>query len=116
VVHDLWTNGEIPDPYVDRNSLLCEWVPQRTWLYRKKFSVPEDWRGRRVHLGFEGVDFDAQFFLNGEKVGEHRSMYTPAVFEVSDHLRYGAENLLAVAIEPRPPNSRRWADESGPHA
>src|SRR5688572_8664180 len=31
--HDLLMLGEIPDPYVDRNSLLSEWIPQRTWLY-----------------------------------------------------------------------------------
>jgi beta-mannosidase len=27
VLHDLWQAGEVPDPYVERNSLACEWVP-----------------------------------------------------------------------------------------
>ena len=30
--HDLWQSGEIADPYIERNSLLCEWISQRTWL------------------------------------------------------------------------------------
>ncbi|WP_274650805.1 glycoside hydrolase family 2 protein [Paenibacillus humicola] len=102
VLHDLWVNGEVPDPYFERNSLLVEWVPQRTWLYRKTFSVPESLRGRRVKLQFKGVDYAAQFFLNGVKLGEHEGMYTPAEFEVADLLLYGGDNLLAVVIGKAP--------------
>lgn len=102
VVHDLWQRGDIPDPYRDRNSLLIEWVPQRAWVYRKRFAVPADLAGRRVTLRFDGVDYTAQFFLNGEKLGEHASMYTPAEFDVSATLHYGAENMIAVALEPAP--------------
>ncbi len=39
VLHDLWTGGHVPDPYRDLNSKLVEWVPQRTWVYRKTFNV-----------------------------------------------------------------------------
>ena len=100
--HDLWKSGEIVDPYVERNSLLIEWIPQRTWLYKKSFTVGEEIRGQRVHLHFEGVDYQAEFFLNGESLGTHTGMFTPIIFEVTDKLFYGAENLLAVVIEPAP--------------
>jgi beta-mannosidase len=100
--YDLWKQGEIPDPYVDRNSLLSEWIPQRTWLYKKVFTVTGEIKGQRVHLHFEGVDYQAEFFLNGESLGKHTGMFTPAVFEVTDKLFYDAENLLAVVIEPAP--------------
>ena len=56
-----------------------------------------------MRLNFAGVDYEAEFWLNGECLGRHRGMYTPALFEVADHLRYGADNLLAVVIEPAPP-------------
>ncbi len=102
VQNDLWLAGEIPNPYFERNSLLMEWVPQRTWLYKKTFAAPEEWRGQRVRLRFEGVDYEAQFFLNGEPLGSHTGMYTPAVFEIGDRLRYGQDNLIAVVIEPAP--------------
>src|SRR5690606_15591093 len=96
-VHDdLWRAGEIPNPYFERNSLLLEWIPARTWLYRRSFGVPADWQGQRVQLRFEGVDYAAQFWLNGVLLGEHSSMYTPAVFEVGAHLAYGGDNVLAV--------------------
>jgi beta-mannosidase len=102
VAHDLWRHGEIADPYFERNTLPAEWVAARTWLYRKTFQAPEEWRGRRVQLCFSGVDYEAEFFLNGESLGRHAGMYTPAIFEVGERLAYGQENLLAVVIEPAP--------------
>ncbi|WP_052487921.1 glycoside hydrolase family 2 protein, partial [Gordoniibacillus kamchatkensis] len=102
VLHDLWMNGEVPDPFYERNSLLVEWVPERTWLYRKAFTVDESWKGSRVRLHFKGVDYAAQFFLNGTRLGEHVGMYTPAEFEVGGLLHYGGDNLLAVVIEKAP--------------
>jgi beta-mannosidase len=102
VHNDLWDAGEIPNPYFERNSLLLEWIPARTWLYKKAFVVDEELRGKRIQLHFEGVDYAAEFFLNGESLGHHSGMFTPAVFEVSEQLQYGAENLLSVVIEPAP--------------
>lgn len=40
--YDLSKLGEIPDPYVDRNSLLIEWIRQRTWLYKTTFILGEE--------------------------------------------------------------------------
>ena len=100
--YDLRKLGEIPDPYVDRNSLLSEWIPQRTWLYKKTFTVDEALKGQHVWLHFEGVDYQAEFFLNGESLGTHTGMFTPAIFDVTDKLGYGEENLLAVVIEAAP--------------
>ncbi len=74
VHHDLWCGDQIADPYRERNSLLAEWVPQRTWVYRKTFRVDAEHRGKRAELHFKGVDYDAQFFLNGERLGEQRSI------------------------------------------
>ncbi len=106
VYQDLWSAGEIPDPYFERNTLLAEWVADRTWLYKRTFTVPEEYRGKRLQLRFEGVDYEAQFFLNGGLLGYHRGMYTPAVFDVGDRLDYGAgqdnQNLIAVVIERAP--------------
>jgi beta-mannosidase len=100
--HDLWRLDEIENPYIERNSLLCEWIPQRTWLYKKTFVVDEEMKGQRVHLHFEGVDYQAEFFLNGQSLGTHIGMFTPADFDVTARLHYGRENLLVVVIEAAP--------------
>ena len=72
--------GEIPIPYFELNSLLIEWVPERTWLYKKAFSVGEEYKGRRIRLCFEGVDYYARFYLNGELLGQHRGDVYPGRF------------------------------------
>jgi beta-mannosidase len=102
VHHDLWTLGEIPNPYFERNSLLLEWIPARTWIYKKTFSVGEDLRGKRLQLHFEGVDYEAEFFLNGDSLGTHSGMFTPAIFDVSERVNFSGDNLLALVIEPAP--------------
>jgi beta-mannosidase len=102
VHNDLWAIGEIPNPYFERNSLLLEWIPARTWVYKKSFQIDSVLRDKRIHLCFEGVDYEAEFFLNGELLGTHRGMYTPVVFDISEKLLYGEENLLAVVIAAAP--------------
>lgn len=102
VQHDLWQCGDIPDPYRERNSLLIEWVPERTWVYRKTFPMNEEHRGKRICLRFEGVDYEAQFFLNGTVLGAHCSMFTPATFDISDVLLWDEPNVIAVVLLPAP--------------
>ncbi|WP_309118815.1 sugar-binding domain-containing protein [Paenibacillus sp.] len=102
VLHDLLALGEVPDPYYERNSLLVEWVPQRTWAYRKRFAVPASFRGQRLRLCFDGIDYEAQIFLNGKRLGEHRGMFVPAEFDVTEHIRFDGDNHVAVVIERAP--------------
>ncbi len=102
VQHDLWQAGVIPDPYRELNSLAIEWVPQRSWLYRRTFVPGLAMASRRMQLCFEGVDYEAEFFLNGESLGRHASMFTPACFDVTDRLKYGETNHLVVALDPAP--------------
>ena len=101
VQHSLWQAGVIADPYVERNSLLGEWVPQRSWLYRRNFVAPKLQPGQRARLRFEDVDYAAEFFLNGVALGRHASLFTPAVFDVTQALQPD-ENWLVVALDPAP--------------
>jgi beta-mannosidase len=115
VVHDLWRAGEVPDPYVERNSLSIEWVPERAWLYRRRVSVPDSTvaAGTRAWLRFDGVDFGGHVFLDGEPIGRHEGMFAPFEFEVGERLRPGADHELAVVVEPAPEPSRRRAARAG---
>ncbi|HJA94164.1 MAG TPA: hypothetical protein H9717_13820 [Candidatus Eisenbergiella merdipullorum] len=102
VTDDMYRCGEIPDPYFEKNSLLAEWIPERTWIYRKEFPISENLEGKRVYLHLDGVDYDALIFLNDRLIGEHHSMYTPAVFDVTGLLETGKRNLLAVVLNKAP--------------
>lgn len=69
--------------------------------YERDLAVPEDWRGERVLLTFEGVAHYAEVFVNGKWVGEHYSGYTAFTLDISDHLTYGEKNTLVVRVDSR---------------
>ncbi len=103
VIADTLDAGLIAHPYEDLNSLACEWLSERDWVYRRQFVVADEWRGKHVRLRFDGVDHACAVYLNGQLLGEHEGMFTPFEFDVSDHLRYGDSNTLVVLVQHKPP-------------
>lgn len=69
---------------------------QSLW-YERKFQIPEDWKGKNVLLNFGAVDWKAEVFVNGNKIGEHTGGYTPFSFNITKNLKDG-ENSLAVRV------------------
>ncbi len=69
---------------------------ERLW-YRRTFSSPGLPAGQRLLLHFGAVDWEAQVFVNGERVGENRGGYTPFSIDITGKLRDG-ENELVVAV------------------
>lgn len=72
----------------------------RTW-YRKTFTAPAAWRGKRVFIEFEAVRQVAEIYLNGQKLGIARTGFTPFGFDLTPHLKIGAPNVLAVMADNR---------------
>ena len=103
VIADSLEAGLIPHPYVDVNSLACEWLSERDWVYRKDFTVPEAWTGKHVRLRFDGVDYACEVYLNERLLGRHEGMFTPFEFDVSLSVRFGEPNCLVVLVEHKPP-------------
>ncbi|TDC08034.1 DUF4981 domain-containing protein [Streptomyces sp. 8K308] len=65
--------------------------------YRRTFQLPAGWQGRRVHIHFEGVKAGFYVWVNGTRVGYREGSYTPAEFDITDHVRAGT-NLVAVEV------------------
>ena len=72
-----------------------DWNPVGS--YRLRFTVPETWRGRPVYLHFDGVDSAFYAWVNGHRLGYNEDSRTPAEFNITPHLKPGA-NLLAVEV------------------
>ena len=70
--------------------------------YRRTFSVPDQWQGRVVRLISLAVDYVADVWINGQWVGYHEGGYGPFVFDVSQYLNYGAENLIVFRVDAMP--------------
>src|SRR5215471_10234993 len=84
------------DVYYQSKTLTL--VNQKEWWYRKRFSVSRSESGRLMRLMFDGVDYFATVWLNGEKLGDHEGSYVSFSYDVTRKLHYGAENVLAVKV------------------
>ena len=68
-------------------------------LYRRRFKLPEAAKGKRVFIDFEGVMTASTVWINGIKLGEYKGGYTPFSFELTSHLDWDGDNLLAVDVD-----------------
>ncbi len=72
---------------------------QNLW-YRRNFSIPSGWQGKRVLLHFEAVDWEATVFVNGKEFATHRGGSTPFEFDVTDALKAGDNELIVKVWDP----------------
>jgi len=101
IYRDLMNAGIIENIYFDVNSLNAEWVAGRWWTYRCSFSVTEDQLSKPLILRFGGIDYSAQIYVNGKKVGRHEGMYIPFEAKINDFVNAG-ENTLVCVLEHAP--------------
>ena len=87
--------------------------PAGTGWYRKTFSAPLAWNGKRVSVEFDGVYRDATVYLNGHKLGTHPYGYTSFRFDLTPHLDFSRRNVLAVRVDNSAQPNSRWYSGSG---
>lgn len=66
--------------------------------YRRTFTLPEGWNGKRVVLHFDGIYGAAYVWMNGEYVGYSQGANTDAEFEVSSIARTGENNVSVQVV------------------
>jgi beta-galactosidase len=67
--------------------------------YRKRFTVSRADSGQRFQIQFDGIFRDANFWINGFYLGNNKSGYVGASYDISNYLNYGKENVLAVRVD-----------------
>jgi hypothetical protein len=96
-------DGQILVPFCVESALsgvMKKVTPQQAVWYRRTFTTPEGWSGKRVLLHFGAVDWEATVWLNGHKVGEHRGGYDPFTFDVTNALQSGENTVVVRAWDP----------------
>ncbi|WP_233261272.1 AbfB domain-containing protein [Vitiosangium sp. GDMCC 1.1324] len=71
----------------------------RMW-YRRTFTVPASWSGKRVQLNFGAVDWEATVYVNGQLVGSHQGGYDGFSFDITDRLNGGTNELIVGVYDP----------------
>ena len=92
--------GAVPDPnYGDNQNLISDSFFCADFWYRDEFVAPAALGRRRVWLNFDGINWKADVYLNGEKLGRIEGAFMRGRFDVTGKLRPGQANALAVRIE-----------------
>src|SRR6202050_4146510 len=72
-----------------------------SWWYRKQFAVPASYKGKTVWLNFKGINYRAAIWLNGKQIANSNDVagaWRTYELNVTDTLKPGAENVLAVQV------------------
>lgn len=95
--------GIYPDPDYGLNNLaIPERLARQDYWYRTRFTLPAELAGRKLTLTFKGINYRAEVWANGERIGDIVGAFTRGVFDVTTHLRPGQPNTIAVRVSPPP--------------
>ena len=89
------------------------YFPMSLGWYHKRFPAPEEWRGKKVFVEFEGVYMNAEVWLNGHFLGRHPYGYTSFHYDLTPYLDFGSENLLKAMVDNACQLNSRWYSGSG---
>lgn len=95
---DLLSIGKIPDPFIQNNEDTIQWVSEKNWLYKRRFSVSEAILKKKKHiLKFDGLDTYASVYFNDSLILQANNAFRSWEIDLSDVLK--AENELRVQFQ-----------------
>jgi exo-1,4-beta-D-glucosaminidase len=116
VLAALVENNVYPDPYYGLNLKAIPGFKEGRWLvmpagspfrsswwYRTEFELPGQWRGKYLRLHLDGINYQANVWLNGRKIADQKDvigMFRRFEFSMEQAARIGGRNCLAVEIIP----------------
>ena len=95
--------GVYPDPDYGLNNLaIPERLARQDYWYRTQFTLPSELAGRKLTLTFKGINYSADIWVNGERIGDMTGAFVRGVFDVTMRLKAGQANTIAVRVSPPP--------------
>ncbi|HSY18969.1 MAG TPA: glycoside hydrolase family 2 protein [Candidatus Acidoferrales bacterium] len=109
VLNSLVHDEIYPEPYFGLNNAheqklipdLSETGPAfYTYWFRTEFAAPVGFKGRQVWLQFDGINYRAEIWLNGRRLGDLAGMFQCGIFNATTALNDDGTNVLAVLVHP----------------
>jgi beta-galactosidase len=88
-------------------------LPGGTGWYRKTFVIPETDREKLIFVDFDGVYQKSEVWINGHYLGMRPYGYSSFRYELTSHLNFGDENVIAVKVDNSEQPNSRWYSGSG---
>ena len=96
-------DGKILVPYPVESSLSGvqrRLTENEVLWYERRFTVPAGWRQEALLLHFGAVDWEADIYLNGIRVGGHKGGYTAFSIDIAPYLTRGEQTLAVRVTDP----------------
>jgi exo-1,4-beta-D-glucosaminidase len=109
VLNSLVYNKVYPDPYFGiNNKLTNKVIPDMaqtgrdfyTYWFRTDFVIPTSYKDKNIWLQIDGVNYRAEFWLNGKLISNVSGMFKQDFVDISDFAKVGEKNVLAVKVYP----------------
>ncbi|MDE6354075.1 MAG: DUF4982 domain-containing protein [Prevotella sp.] len=110
---DLPHDFQFEQPWTKNGGGARGFKPMCEGWYRKTFRADSLWRGMQVSLDFGGIIYLGDVYINGHKVASTDYGYIGLEADLSRHLRYDTENVVAVYASTGPKKGSRWYTGGG---
>ncbi len=105
VLTSLVTDHVYPEPLYGENNrpeIIPESLARTSYWYRTTVTVPKAYKGHHVWLNFEGINYSAEVWVNGTKVGTTKGAFIRGIFDVTALVKPGKTAVVAVEVTPQP--------------
>ncbi|MDR2463716.1 MAG: hypothetical protein LBD30_08065 [Verrucomicrobiales bacterium] len=103
VLTTLVNNSVYPEPLYGENNRpdrIPESLCRTEWWYRGTVSVPAAYKGKKIWLNFDGINYIASVWVNGRNVGDIKGAFIRGVFDITALVEAGQDAAVAVKITP----------------
>ena len=114
-----WKKIELPHDWSVKEQLSptlasCSgYLPGGIGWYRKTIEVPENRKGEKLYLYFEGVYNRSHVYINGKLLGHRPNGYISFMYDATPYIKYNEENIIAVKVDHSKAADSRWYTGSG---
>ena len=115
---DLPHDWSIEGPFGEKepSSFCGAYLPTGIGWYRKRFRLHDsypDSKDKKLTIEFDGVYQNSKVWINGQWLGKRPYGYVPFFYDLTPHVNFGEENIIAVKVDNSHQTNCRWYSGSG---
>jgi beta-galactosidase len=112
---DLPHDWSIEGPFDEKepSSFCGAYLPTGIGWYRKHFRLPDSYKDKKLTIEFDGVYQNSEVWVNGQFLGKRPYGYVPFFYDLTPHVKFGRENVIAVKADNSHQTNCRWYSGSG---
>ena len=89
------------------------YLPAGIGWYRKTFTLPKSYAGKRIVINFDGIMANSDVWINGHLLGHHPFGYVPLLYDMTEFFNFNTPNLIAVRADNSVQPASRWYTGAG---